>query len=38
MVVSLNIIARIKLSCKLKNSSALIGCYSYTKRCGALVK
>jgi len=33
MVVNMSIVARIKFSCNLKNSSSAISYYSYTKRC-----
>ena len=36
MVVNMNIVARIKFSRNLKNSSFAIGYYSYTERWGAL--
>jgi len=33
MVVNINIVAHIKFSSNLKNSSYAIGYYSYTNRC-----
>ena len=36
IVVNMNIVARIKLSSNLENSSSAVGYYSYTNRCGAL--
>jgi len=36
IVVNMNIVARIKFSSNLNNSSSAVGYYSYTNRCASL--